>query len=122
MVRHTASPATFISLLIVNFAVYLKIYFIVKPSETDSTKTTATTTTIKGALKKIRKTDLNTFFGIILLVCCYMPYSAVYNMSFAGVGFSLNVYFAIVTLVFLDSYLNPMLYCWQDRAIRIAEK
>ena len=57
------------------------------------------------------------------LVICYLPYVIVAPLTRRGV--SLSIYRAwqfTATLVYLNSSLNPMLYCWKIREVRRAVK
>ena len=60
------------------------------------------------------------------LVVCYLPLNIVYAYALTTQrGFSLSVYLAwhfMSTLVFLNSSLNPLLYCWKIREVRQAVK
>ena len=60
------------------------------------------------------------------LVVCYLPLNIVNTYALTTQrGFSLSVYLAwhfMSTLVFLNSSLNPLLYCWKIREVRQAVK
>ena len=60
------------------------------------------------------------------LVVCYLPLNIVNTYVLTTQrGFSLSVYLAwhfTSTLVFLNSSLNPLLYCWKIREVRQAVK
>ncbi|XP_078381491.1 histamine H2 receptor-like [Oculina patagonica] len=126
---YTAPPTTFISLLVVNFAVYLKIYLIVRRHQRQiehqyqqQQQQQQQQENNIFRVRRFKKTVLNTFLVYILLLCCYVPYSIVTNLVIAGVNFSPSFYVTTATLVFLNSSLNPLLYCWRDREIRTAVK
>ena len=58
------------------------------------------------------------------LVICYLPYVIVVALQ-PQRGMSLSIYHAqqfTTTLVYLNSSLNPMLYCWKIREVRQAVK
>ena len=58
------------------------------------------------------------------LVICYLPYVIVAPLTLHR-GMSLSLYRALqftVTLVYLNSSLNPLLYCWKIREVRQAVK
>ena len=117
----TAEFVTTISVLVGNFAVYLKICSIVRRHQTQiqhqQHQQQANNENI-FCVTRFKKTALNTFFVYILLLFCYMPYCFVCVYG----GISLRVFVATLTLVFLNSSLNPLLYCWRDREIRTAIK
>jgi len=60
----------------------------------------------------------------LTLVACYLPYVVTSALATSG-GRSLSVYTAwhyTVTSVFLNSSLNPILYCWKIEEVRQAVK
>ena len=71
---------------------------------------------------RMKKTTLATFYVYIVFLGCYVPYFSV-RAAFRIPGESvlrwhLSYYF--LTLVFLNSSLNPLVYCWKMRNIRRA--
>ena len=68
-----------------------------------------------------RKSAFNAFVVFIVLVICYFPYLVVYIVYFIGKAGELKLEFLLsATVVFLNSALNPLLYCWRIREIRLA--
>lgn len=61
------------------------------------------------------------FFRIIvILLCCYLPYgclSFVPEKNRVDISFYI-AYYATCGLIFINSFLNPFLYCWQDCVFR----
>ena len=60
----------------------------------------------------------------LTLVACYLP-SAITLVLIAKSGLSLSIYHTwnyVITLVFLNSSLNPILYCWKIEEVRQAVK
>ncbi|XP_078381388.1 histamine H2 receptor-like [Oculina patagonica] len=118
----TAAFATIFSILLGNFAVYFKIYLIVRRHQTQIQQQHHQQRHAKHenifSVTRFKKTALNTFLVYMLLLCCYMPYC----IALVSGGISREVYFTMITLIFINSSLNPLLYCWQDRAIRRAVK
>ena len=58
------------------------------------------------------------------MVICYLPYVIVVPLTLHR-GMSLSLYRALhftATLVYLNSSLNPLLYCWKIREVRQAVK
>ena len=69
----------------------------------------------------LRKSAFNAYVLFIALVICYCPFLVVRIVYFIGKASELNLgYFLSVTMVFLNSALNPLLYCWRIREIRLA--
>ena len=120
-----AISATIISLLVGNFLVYLKIYLVVRRHQRQiqhmHQQQGANNENILS-VKRFKKSAMNTFLVYILLLFCYMPPSFIVNMVFAGVTISSNLYITAFTLIFLNSSLNPLLYCWRYLEIRTAMK
>ena len=71
---------------------------------------------------RMKKTALATFYVYIVFLGCYVPYfslRAAFRISGESVlRWHLSHYF--LTLVFLNSSLNPLVYCWKMRNIRRA--
>jgi len=68
------------------------------------------------------KSTINAFYVYLVFLACYMPFfirfiaCKIYGPSIASKQF----FFVSVTLVFLNSSLNPVIYCWRMRNIRLA--
>ncbi|XP_067024699.1 melanocyte-stimulating hormone receptor-like [Acropora muricata] len=69
----------------------------------------------------LRKSVFNASVLFIVLVICYCPYLVVYIVYFNDKAGEFNLGFLLsTTAVFLNSALNPLLYCWRIREIRLA--
>ena len=69
-------------------------------------------------IARYKKTVSSILWVQLALVVCYAPYGVV-----AGIAINnLVVQFASSTLVYLNSSLNPILYCWKIREVRQAVK
>ena len=58
------------------------------------------------------------------LIICYLPYGIVAALQLQR-GMTLSIYLALnftVSMVYLNSSLNPLLYCWKIREVRQAVK
>lgn len=65
---------------------------------------------------------LSTFWVYCFFIVCYLPYLCVV-VAITRTGLSIPkrfAYDATATLVFINSSLNPLVYCWRLRDIRIA--
>ena len=79
-----------------------------------------------GALEaaRVRKSSLNAFYVYIIALACYLP------SLIAGIPFLLAhlhipplvAYYFSAILVFLNSTINPLIYCWRYREIRFTVK
>ena len=77
--------------------------------------------TTRASMANLRKSAFNVFVVFIVLVICYFPYHVVYIVYFTGKAGDLKLWFLLsMTVVFLNSALNPLLYCWRIREIRLA--
>ena len=75
----------------------------------------------RTAMARLGRSAFNTFVVFIVLLICYFPYLAVYIVHFTGKAGDLKLWMQLsATVVFLNSALNPFLYCWRIREIRVA--
>ena len=73
----------------------------------------------KEALRQ-RKSAYSSLFVSVLFLACYFPYcpcTILYTTNTTEISF-LVALFASVFLIFLNSSLNPIVYCWRYREIR----
>ena len=83
--------------------------------------------TIPMNIARYRKTVSSSLWLLFTLVVCYLPFTVVAPVAVRQIhsrlfsGFYLAMEFT-VTLVFLNSSLNPILYCWKIRGVRGAVK
>jgi len=75
-------------------------------------------------VEKYKKTVLSALWVHITLVVCNLPYAVVTSVkTIRGSTPSLFIVEAFAaTLVFLNSSLNPVLYCWKIKQVRQAVK
>ena len=110
----------FYILLVGNFVVYLKIYFVVRRHQTQIQHQQEPNNGTIFIVRRFKKSAVNTFLVYILLVCCYMPYCSMATAESVGASLSPSAYIASVIMALLNSSLNPFLYCWRVREIRTA--
>ena len=68
---------------------------------------------------RLKKTSLATFYVYFVYLVCYLPVSCVVFAEKNGKTPLLShLYHITLTLVFLNSSLNPLIYCWKMRHIR----
>lgn len=74
-------------------------------------------------LARLRKSTHSALWIYVVFCVCYLPnvvieiVDAVYGYGSASIVIhTLNIY--LVTLMFLNSSLNPVIYCWKMRHIR----
>ena len=75
-------------------------------------------------IARYRKAVSSALWVQLTLVVCYLPHGIV-EAWLTQRGISSSIYFArslTVTLVYLNSSLNPIIYCWKIREVRKAVK
>ena len=83
--------------------------------------------TIPLNIERYRKTASSALWRQLTLVVCYLPFIVAAPLAFREIlrsvssGFNLAREFT-VTLVYFNSSLNPILYCWKIREVRQAVK
>ena len=74
-------------------------------------------------IARYRKAVSSALWLQLTLVACYLPYNITWPLSEGRL--SSSVFFACgftITLIYLNSSLNPILYCWRIREVRQAAK
>ncbi|CAH3023999.1 unnamed protein product [Porites evermanni] len=64
---------------------------------------------------RLKKSSLATFYIYLVYLACYLPMACV---VLAKINSKTALYFTSATLVYLNSSLNPLIYCWKMRHIR----
>ena len=109
---------------IITAAVYCKIYFTVqrhaKQAQAQQIQV-AQNSQMESAARQ-RKSAVSTFYVyLVFLVCCLPAYCALVARLISGPSTaSRGVFLYTMTMVFLNSSLNPVIYCWKMRHIRHA--
>ena len=70
---------------------------------------------------KLRKSALGTFYVCIVFMICYLPFSILSFLFMTRLLSLISLYEAwlyTMTLLFLNSSLNPVMYCWKMGPIR----
>ena len=80
--------------------------------------------TVQLNIARYKRTVYSTLWAQVALLVCYLPAFIVEGLRLErGVSsFLLVARFYSLTSVFLNSSLNPMLYCWKIREVRLAVK
>ena len=71
---------------------------------------------------RLKKTALATFYVYVVFVVCFLPFICVKaaNLIYGESELRLHLLYYSTTLVYLNSSLNPLVYCWKMRNIRQA--
>ena len=116
-------PLMGFTLLTVNFATYLKIYLIVRRHQVQIANLELQRQGYHGNMFwRLKKSALNTFLVFIVHVFCCTPRSLVAVLKEDAFSSAAEVNIITVVIVFLNSSLNPLLYCWQISELRTAMK
>ena len=110
---------------IVTLVVYIRIYLTVRRHKNQihsmQVQEVAHSDEIKDLIIIIKST-VSLFYVYLLLLICYLPFficSALIRMY--GSSIALKQFFLYsMTLIFLNSSLNPVIYCWKMRHVRHA--
>ena len=103
---------------------YLKIYLLVRHHKTEilTQRTQVTQEQIENEADaaKLKKSATSTFYLYLVFVACYVPRMCIMSIiSSAGESTASLIHLRhyTFTLVFLNSSLNPLIYCWKMRHV-----
>jgi len=111
--------------LIISAMLYFQIYFAVRRHRNQIQALQVQQVAQNGQIEntaRLRKSAVGTFYVYLVFLLCYVPQIcsfavvAICNLSAGVKVFSM---FSI-TLLFLNSSLNPVIYCWKMRHVRRA--
>ena len=110
---------------IVTFVVYIRIYFTVRRHKNQihsmQVQEVAHSDEIKHFIVLIKST-VSIFYVYLLLLICYLPFficTAVIRIYGSSIALKQFLLYSS-TLIFLNSSLNPVIYCWKMRHVRHA--
>ena len=109
---------------IITAAVYCKIYFTVQrhAKQMQAQQIQVEQNSQMESAARQRKSAVSTFYVcLVFLVCCLPEYCALVADLISGPSTALRgVLSYTLTMVFFNSSLNPVIYCWKMRHIRHA--
>ena len=113
--------------LIGTFAVYVKIYQVVKrhKAQIRDQMTVQLSEIEVSRLKRLRKSAVNTLYVFFVFLLCYLPFfvaTAINNMAKSSNTPAVLAYEFSATLMLSNSSLNPLMYCLRLRDFRTAVK
>ena len=116
---------TAIVLFLLTMVVYIKIYVAVRrhKNHIQALQVRQVTKTDETAnFEGIIKTAVGVFYLHLVFLFCYLPYFiSLAAIKIVGPSDPLKrLFFVSLTLVFLNSSLNPVIYCWKMKQIRQA--
>ena len=112
----------FLPCLVVSCLSYTKIFLTLRQQEKHVREQQGQE--IPAGIAQYRKAVSSSLWLLVALIVCYLPYGITAPLT-PYKGMSLSVYLArafTFTFVFLNSSLNPVLYCWKIREVRKAVK
>ena len=111
---------------IISFAVYIKMYLTVRRHKNQLQSLLAVDEAQIGIMTNyvaVVKTTVGVFYVYLVLLASYLPHFIC--MAFVGIYRDSSIakkqlFLFSLTLMFLNSSLNPVIYCWKMRHIRHA--
>jgi len=72
------------------------------------------------SVMRLKRSAVNTFIFYIFIIVCYLP--AYVLLTIFGLGYMewATEWTITTTMVFMNSCINPILYCWRLRELRVA--
>ena len=112
--------------LVTSILSYLKIHLKlrhqqVRVQSTVSRETTSNSGEIPLNIARYKRTVSSILWVQLALVACYIPWGILAVLFVIGIEND-EAWIAIETLIYLNSSLNPILYCWKIREVRQAVK
>ena len=107
--------------LVLTTLVYIRIYLVVRrhKNQMQALQVQQVTQTAEMAnFASLIKTVVGIFYVYLVFLACYLPYFITKILS-PSIAVKRFILFS-VTLVFLNSSLNPVIYCWKMRHVRHA--
>ena len=105
---------------ILTTVVYVRIYKVVKYHQNQIYSQNQLQNAQTREAHKQRKSAYNSLFVSVVFLACYFPFfpcTILYMTNATEISF-IVAQFASEFLVFLNSSLNPLVYCWRYREIR----
>ena len=112
--------------LITSLIVYFKVYRIVRRHQVQIHSQMEHFSASYGEnhrrFARLRRSALNTFYVYCLFLLCYLPYLSILITGMVIPHGLSKGYVVTTAVVFLNSALNPVLYCWRISEVRRAVK
>ena len=112
-------------LLVISFYCYTRIFFKLRHQEAQIQNHVCQRQANGGGnslkIARYKKSVSSVLWVQLALVACYAPWGIAVVLYVNGIG-NYVVWIVTETLVYLNSSLNPILYCWKIRAVRQAVK
>ena len=120
--KGTAMPAAGISALgyVLTTLAYIRIYKVVKYHQNQIYSQNQLQNAQTREAHRQRKSAYNSLFVSVVFLACYLPFlpsTILYSTNTSKISF-LVAHFASIFLIYLNSSLNPFVYCWRYPEIR----
>ena len=125
-IRYVMFVTIWVACLITSAVLYCKIYSAVRRHknqiQSSQVQQIAQNGEIMANSTRQRKSAVGTFYAYLVFLACYLPdiCISVAFITFVQSPLMWHLQHYTVTLVFLNSSLNPLIYCWKMRHIRRA--
>ena len=110
--------------LLLTTVVYIRIYLVARrhKNQIQSLQVQVYQTDEMAQFASLIKSAVDIFYVYLVFLVCYLPFMiCVTAIAINGLGIALTRFYLFsVTLIFLNSSLNPVIYCWKMRHIRHA--
>ena len=112
----------FVSSLLTTTSLYFKIYAAVRRHANQIQAQQVAQNGERENAARQRKFAVGTFFVYLVFLLCYLPNTCTFiAIIISGRSTTIQIWrFYTLTLMFLNSSLNPLIYCWKMRHIRRA--
>ena len=121
---YLASAASILICLLVSTICYIKIYCIVKHHQlqihTQQKAVEGNTSDVNQTMVRSTKSAKNTFIYYIVMILCFTPVFVAMAILFISPSHWNKGWTLADTVVFMNSSINPFLYCWRLRELRAA--
>ena len=106
--------------LLLTTVVYIKIYSTVRRLKNQTQVQHVTENSEVANFARVVKSAVGVFYVYVTVLVCYAPhFISLISLKINGPTIALHRFFLLsLVLVFLNSSLNPIIYCWKLRHIR----
>lgn len=124
-ISHTVFVISGVACLVVSAMLYLKIYFAARRHRNEIRALEIQQVAQNGQIAnaaRLRKSAVGIFYVYLVFLLCYLPQICNFAVvAICDLSTSVKVFsMTSITLLFLNSSLNPVVYCWKMRHIRSA--
>ena len=107
--------------LVISIICYTRIFFKLRHQQVQVPQVQAIEGEIPVNIARYKKSVSSVLWVQLALVVCYAPWGIAVALYVNGIENDVT-WLVTETLVYLNSSLNPILYCWKIRAVRQAVK